>query len=77
MHASVGGEVQSNPVSSVLTAQLSADPQDAGSQNLSDLIEALGRFHEIGMESVHDSPDRTRDPVCRHPSSNRSTSVSR
>jgi hypothetical protein len=77
MHASVGREVQSNRVSSVLTPQLSAGPQDAGSQDLGDLVEPLGRGHEIGMESAHGSPDRTRDPLCRHSISNRSTSMTR
>ena len=43
MHASVGREVQSNPLSSVLPAQLSAGPQDARSQDFCDLIQALGR----------------------------------
>ena len=52
MHASVGGEVQSNPVSSVLAAQLSAGPQDARSQDLGDLVEALGGGHAIGRQGV-------------------------
>jgi hypothetical protein len=49
MHASVGGEVQSNPVSSVLAAQLSARSDDGGGQDLGDLVEALGRRHEVGI----------------------------
>lgn len=52
MHASVGGEVQSNPVSSVLAAQLSAGAQDAGSQDLGDLVETLSGGHEIRRQGV-------------------------
>jgi hypothetical protein len=55
MHASVGGEVQSNPVSSVLAAQLSSGPQDAGGQDLGDLVETLGRC-QLWREGVrHDA----------------------
>jgi hypothetical protein len=77
MHASVGREVQSNPVSSALAAQLSAGSQDAGGQDLGDLVEALGCGHEVRMEPAHGSPDRSRDPVCRHSISNRSMSMTR
>jgi hypothetical protein len=49
MHASVGREVQSNPVSTILATQLSADPQNAGGQNLGDFVEALGWGHEVGV----------------------------
>jgi hypothetical protein len=51
MHASVGGEVQSNPVSSVLAAQLPASTQDAGGQNLGDLVETLVSGHRRGVDS--------------------------
>jgi hypothetical protein len=57
MHASVGQEVQSNPVSSVLTAQLSANPQDAASQDLGDLVQALARGHQIRTEGVRQERD--------------------
>jgi hypothetical protein len=50
MTASVRREVQSNPVSSALTAQLLADPQDAGREDLGDLVEALGGGHEVGIQ---------------------------
>jgi hypothetical protein len=50
MHASVGGEVQSNPVSSVLAAQLSASTKDARGQDLGDLVETLAGGHQVGME---------------------------
>jgi hypothetical protein len=52
MHASVGGEVQSNPVSSVVAAQLSAGSQDAGGKDLSDLVEALGGGHWRGLDRL-------------------------
>jgi hypothetical protein len=56
MHASVGGEVQSNPVSSVLTAQLSAGSQDTRGEDLGDLVQALGRGHQLWREGVrHDA----------------------
>jgi hypothetical protein len=77
MHASVGREVQSNPVSSVLAPQLLAGPHDAGRQDLGDLIQALIHAHAVGMESAHDSPDRTRDPLCKQSISNRSMSMTR
>jgi hypothetical protein len=77
MHASVGREVQSNPVSSVLTSQLPAGAQDPGSQDLGDLVETLVGGDAVGMESAHSSPDPRRDPVCRDSISNRSTSASR
>jgi hypothetical protein len=63
MTASVRREVQSNPVSSALTAQLLADPQDAGSPDLGDLIEALGGGHEVGVEG-HEHPRLTSEPQC-------------
>ena len=52
MHASVGGEVQSNPVSSVVAAQLSANPQDAGGQDLGDLVETLVGGHRGGVDGL-------------------------
>jgi hypothetical protein len=55
MTASVGGEVHSNPVSSVVAAQLSAGSQDAGRQDLGDLVKALGRGHQVGVEGAGQS----------------------
>jgi hypothetical protein len=52
MHASVGGEVQWNRVSSVLTPQLLAGPQDAGSQDLGDLVETLVGSHGRGVDRL-------------------------
>jgi hypothetical protein len=45
MHASVGGEVQSNPLYSVFAAQLSTGAQDAGGEDLGDFVEALVGSH--------------------------------
>jgi hypothetical protein len=53
MHASVGGEVQSNPVSSVLAAQLSASSHNACCEDLADLVETLGGGHQVSAESFH------------------------
>jgi hypothetical protein len=52
MHASVGEEVQSNPVSSVVATQLSAGPQDAGGQDLGDLVEALVGGHRRRLDRI-------------------------
>jgi hypothetical protein len=52
MHASVRREVQSDPVSWVPAAQLSAGPQDACSQDLRDLVETLGGGHEARRQGV-------------------------
>jgi hypothetical protein len=52
MHASVGREVQSNRVSSVLAAQLPAGPEDAGGQDLGDLIEALVGRHQVRGQRI-------------------------
>jgi hypothetical protein len=52
MTASVGREVQSNRVSSVPTAQPSADAQDAGGQDLGDLVEPLGGGHQVGVKRL-------------------------
>jgi hypothetical protein len=34
------------------SAQARAKPQDAGGEDLGDLVEALGRGHEVGVEGV-------------------------
>ena len=54
MTASPGGEVDRNllPGAAPGSAQARADPQDASSQDLGDLVEALGRRHEVGVEGV-------------------------
>jgi hypothetical protein len=52
MHASVGGEVQSNPVSSVVATQLSANPQDTSSQDLGDLVETLVSGNRRGVDRL-------------------------
>jgi hypothetical protein len=52
MHASVGGEVQSNPVSSVLAAQLSAGAKNAGGEDLGDLVQPLVSGHWRGVDRL-------------------------
>ena len=54
MTASPGREVDANPLRGAApgSAQARAEPQDAGGQDLGDLVEALGRGHEVGMHSV-------------------------
>ena len=50
MTASVGREVDANLLRRAApgSAQARAEPQDAGRQDLGDLVEALGRGHEVG-----------------------------
>jgi hypothetical protein len=57
MTASPGREVQSNRVSSVLSSQLLAEAQDAGREDLGDLVEALGRGHQVGVEWDRHGPE--------------------
>jgi hypothetical protein len=54
MHASVGQEVDANLLrgAALGSAQPAADPQDASGQDLGDLVETLGRSHEVGVEGV-------------------------
>jgi hypothetical protein len=54
MTPSRGREVDANLLSGAApgSAQPRAEPQDAGGQDLGDLVEALGRGHEVGMEGV-------------------------
>ena len=54
MTASPGREVDGNLLRGAApgSAQTRADPQDAGSQDLGDLIEALGWGHEVGVKGV-------------------------
>ena len=54
MTASPGREVDANLLlgAALGSAQPAADPQNAGGQDLGDLVEALGRGHEVGMHSV-------------------------
>ena len=61
MTASVGREVDANLLrgAALGSAQTRPDPQDAGSEDLGDLVEALGRGHEVGVEGVgHGRRDR-------------------
>ena len=61
MTASLGREVDANLLrgAALWSAQAPADPHDAGSQDLSDLVEALGRGHEVGMEGVGHQRERS------------------
>ena len=57
MTASPGREVDRNPLrgAALVSAQARADPDDTGRQDLGDLVEALGRGHEVGVEGVKQS----------------------
>jgi hypothetical protein len=54
MTASPGREVDANLLRGAApgSAQARAKPQDAGGQNLGDLVEALGRRHQLGVEAA-------------------------
>jgi hypothetical protein len=54
MTASPGREVDANLLRGAALggAQARAEPQDAGGEDLSDLVQALGRGHEVGIEAV-------------------------
>jgi hypothetical protein len=54
MTASVGREVDPNslPSAALGSAQARADAQDPGSQDLGDLVEALGWGHKVRVEGV-------------------------
>jgi hypothetical protein len=60
MTASPGREVDANLLrgAALGSAQTHAEPQDAGGQDLGDLVEALGWGHEVGTES-HEHPGLT------------------
>jgi hypothetical protein len=59
MTASPGREVDPNLLSGAAlgSAQPAADPQDAGRQDLGDLVEALGGRHQVGVESLAHAGD--------------------
>jgi hypothetical protein len=54
MTASVGREVDTNLLSGAApgSAQARAKTQDAGGEDLGDLIEPLGWGHEVGVERI-------------------------
>ena len=59
MTASPGREVDANLLRGAApgSAQTRADPQDAGRQDLGDLVEPLGRGHEVGIQGLgHGGP---------------------
>ena len=54
MTASPGREVDANLLrgAALESAEARANPQDAGGQDLGDLVEPLGRGHEVGPEGL-------------------------
>ena len=54
MTASPGREVDANLLCGAApgSAQAHAEPDDAGGQDLGDLVEPLGRGHQVGVEGV-------------------------
>jgi hypothetical protein len=57
MTASVGREVDANLLRGAApgSAQTRTYAQDAGGQDLGDLVEALGRGHQVGVEGAGQS----------------------
>jgi hypothetical protein len=60
MTASLGREVDANLLRGAApgSAQTRANAQDARSEDLGDLVEALGGGHQVGAEGVGHSSDR-------------------
>jgi hypothetical protein len=54
MTASPGREVDANLLrgAALGSAQARAEPQEAGGQDLGDLVQALGGGHQVGVEGV-------------------------
>ena len=63
MTASPGREVEANLLRGAApgSTQARAHAQDAGGQDLGDLVEALGRGHQVGMKG----PGPTNSAWCR------------
>jgi hypothetical protein len=61
MTASPGREVDANLLCGAApgSAQARAEPKDACGQELGDLLEALGRGHEVGVEGFAHGGDET------------------
>jgi hypothetical protein len=59
MTTSPGREVDTNLLSGAAPgrAQPRAEPQDAGGQDLGDLVEAFGGGHEVGVEGLAHAGD--------------------
>jgi hypothetical protein len=68
MTASVGQEVDANLLrgAALGSAQARAEPQDAGGQDLGDLVEAFGRGHQVGVEGIRAEHCTSRQDR-RHP----------
>jgi hypothetical protein len=60
MTASPGREVDANLLrgAALGSAQARAEPQDAGGEDLGDLVMALGGSHEAGLKTVGRGPAR-------------------
>ena len=61
MTASPGREVDRNLLGGAALGSAQARPgtHDAGSQDLGDLVEALGRGHQVGVEGLAHGGDET------------------
>jgi hypothetical protein len=61
MTASVGREVDADLLRGAApgSAQARADPQDAGREDLGDLVQALGWSHQVGVERLAHAGDET------------------
>jgi hypothetical protein len=61
MTASPGREVDANLLRGAApgSAQTRAHPQDAGGQDLGDLVEALGWGHKVGVEGIGHQRERS------------------
>src|SRR5688572_8796990 len=75
MTASPRREVDANLLrgAALGSAQARAEAQDAGGQDLSDLVEPLGRGHQVGAEGLGQScdcrgcsPVQTQEPALRN-----------
>ena len=68
MTASPGREVDGNLLRGAAPGgtQARADAQDAGSQDLGDLVEALGGGHEVGVEGLGQSTSAPRCVTVEH-----------
>jgi hypothetical protein len=64
MTASPGREVDANLLrgAALGSAQTRAEPQDAGGQDLGDLVEALGGGHKVRVEGIAHTRDEILAP---------------
>jgi hypothetical protein len=66
MTASPGREVDANLLRGAApgSAQTGAGPDDAGGEDLGDLVEPLGRGHQVGVEGVRHVGKSSRLVTC-------------